>query len=67
MPEDIKIIGFDNSLYSLLAMPPLSTMDRNSETLSMKACEILLTMIDHPELPVKPQFIPARIIERGST
>ncbi|MCI8515798.1 MAG: LacI family transcriptional regulator [Hungatella sp.] len=67
MPDDIKIIGFDNSLYSRLAVPPISTIGRNSRTLSIKACEMLLELIDHPGKIICPQMIPTRVIERDST
>lgn len=67
IPEDIKIIGFDNSVYSRLAEPPISTLKRNSQELSVTACEMLLKLIEEPHQTLESRVIPTTIIERCST
>ncbi len=42
IPEDIKIVGFDNSIYSSLSAPTITTLDRNLDLMTKIACDKLL-------------------------
>ena len=42
VPEDVRLISFDNSPYSTMATPSVTALDRNPEALAQKACQILL-------------------------
>ena len=66
VPEDIRLISFDNSPYSRMASPAVSALDRRPDLLAEKACECLLDRI--AGRPVPPEtIIPVSLIRRDST
>lgn len=66
-PKDVKIVSYDNTLYSLLTTPPLTSVERNSTKMAQKACEILLQLIDGETPPCRKNYIPTDLVIRGST
>ncbi|WP_100331299.1 LacI family DNA-binding transcriptional regulator [Bacillus xiapuensis] len=66
VPDDISIVGFNNSLLSALSRPPLTTVDINIHDLGFQAAKILIEMIHNPDEPVKRIIVPHRLIERNS-
>ena len=66
IPEDIKVIGFDNSTLSQLSAPPITTMEIQRPAMAKTIIEMLQTMIENHSLPPAVTF-PTRLIERGST
>ena len=68
VPQEVKIIGFDNSTYSQLPTPSLSTIGRSSKQLSEKACHLLINIINNEETMAGQKiYEPIRLIEREST
>lgn len=65
-PEDVRLIAFDNSPYSTMVSPSITAIDRNSEELSKKACEILLKKISGEEV-AETTIVPVSLIKRDST
>lgn len=66
VPEDVRLISFDNSPYSRMASPAVSALDRRPDLLAEKACECLLSRI--AGRPVPPEtIIPVSLIRRDST
>lgn len=66
IPEDIKVIGFDNSTLSQLSAPPITTMEIQRPAMAKAIIEMLQTMIENHSLPPAVTF-PTRLFERGST
>lgn len=66
IPEDIKVMGFDNSTLSQLCTPPITTMEIQRASMAKAIIEMLQTMIETHTLPTAVSF-PTRLIERGST
>ena len=67
VPQDVKIVSFDSTLYSLLTDPPLTSIERNPQRIAQKSCELILQMM-HGETPAGNQFyIPTNLVERAST
>jgi DNA-binding LacI/PurR family transcriptional regulator len=62
VPEDISVLGFDNTSTSLHVNPPLSTMAQPLEEMGRMATKKLLRSRD-----LGPKIMPHRLIERGST
>ncbi|MDJ0317504.1 MULTISPECIES: LacI family DNA-binding transcriptional regulator [Arthrobacter] len=62
VPEDISVLGFDNTATALHVNPPLSTMSQPLEEMGRMAVKKLLRSRD-----LGPKIMPHRLIERGST
>ena len=66
IPEDISIIAFNNSLYSQLASPQLTSVDINSYQLGQEAASQIIGYLDNPNLRTTRIIVPHRIVERSS-
>jgi len=67
IPEDVQIIGFDNTLYTILCSPTISTISRNTVAMAKKASQILLDMICDKEPEQRQTIVPIDLILRQST
>lgn len=67
VPETIKLIGFDNSLYSRLPSPAISTIERHPELLAEKGCEVLIKMIHKETISTSEIKVPVDLFERESS
>ena len=67
VPEQVKLIGFDNTLYSRLPTPSISTIERNPKMLAEKGCEILLNMIQGKDIGSIDTIVPVVLVERESS
>ena len=61
VPEDVSVLGFDNTSTSRHVNPPLSTMAQPLEEMGRMAVKKLLRSRD-----LGPKIMPHRLIERGS-
>ena len=67
VPEDVKLICFDNSPYSTMATPAITALDRNPDQLAQSACELLLRRLSgETGLPLQT-VVPVSIVKRDST
>ena len=67
VPEDVKLISFDNSPYSTMGTPAITALDRNPKELAETACKILLKQINHEhDFPLEHR-IPVSLVKRDST
>lgn len=65
--SEVKVIGTDNSPYSMLYKPSLSTVDRNVDMMARSGVNALAAMLDGTELSATEAVIPHRIVERATT
>ena len=66
IPEDIKVIGFDNSSLGQYCEPPISSMEIQREQIAKTAIEMLRQMIEEHIIPEKVMYR-TKLIERKST
>ena len=66
VPGQVKVCGFDDSVYSRLTTPQISTIHRFPEQMARAGCDTLLALIEGKQ-PAKEQLIPVKLIERSST
>ncbi|MBQ2855416.1 MAG: LacI family DNA-binding transcriptional regulator [Oscillospiraceae bacterium] len=66
IPEDISIITFNNSLFSQLAEPQLTSVDIHSYQLGQEAATQIISCMDNPNLRPTKIIVPHRIVERAS-
>lgn len=67
IPEDIAIVGFDDDPCAGLATPPLTTVHQPARRIAAEAVKTLAWRIENPDAPPRRIFVPATLIERGST
>jgi LacI family transcriptional regulator len=68
VPNDIQVIGFDDISFARMFAPKLTTIRQDTESIGIKAAEILLEMIDG-NLPNSTGIhrIPVELIPRETT
>lgn len=66
IPEDMSIIAFNNSLYSQLASPQITTVDINSILLGQEAAAQIIRHAENPNLSTTKIVVPHIIVERDS-
>jgi len=67
IPEDLSIIGFDNTETSRLTMPTLTTIGQPGFQIGQQACAVLLEKIANPALPDRQILLNTELIIRQST
>lgn len=66
IPDDVSIIGFDDTVLCNMVMPKLTTVRVNKELMGMKAVDRLLWRINHENEPVESIIMEVELIERES-
>jgi DNA-binding LacI/PurR family transcriptional regulator len=67
IPEDVAVIGFDDSSCALNSSPALSTVSQSIERTGRVAVEMLMNQIADPEAPPKLQVLEVELVVREST
>ncbi len=69
IPEDLKIVGFENSRNATISEPELTSIDQFGYMLGKKAMTILLERIKNESLEYEPSkhVIKTKLIVRGSS
>lgn len=65
VPEDVKVVGFDNSSAALQTNPQLTTMTNPASELARTAAEMLNALLAG-EQPDSPVILPSELVLRGS-
>lgn len=66
IPDDLSIIGFDNTIYAEIADPGLTTIAQPTEELAHFAIDQLLKLIKDPTIPQQRIMLSPMLIERSS-
>ena len=66
VPEDIKIIGYDDMFFSKAVYPPLTTIRHDYRMLASTAIHIILQQIEGKNVP-NLTVVPVSLVERSST
>ena len=66
IPNDISIVSFNNSLFSNMNTPQLTTIDVNSFQLGIEAASQIINHIENPNLLATKIIVPHYLIERQS-
>lgn len=67
VPSSIMVCGFDNSPESTIIEPTLTTVQIPSLSMGYTAADLLLSRIDHPQIPFRTTYIRTDVIYRSST
>jgi LacI family transcriptional regulator len=66
VPADLSVVGFDNVPESVMAEPPLTTVDQSIQLMGRRAVEMLLALLGGAEVPQRIT-LPTRLVQRRST
>jgi LacI family transcriptional regulator len=67
IPEDIAVAGYDDSDYSAIVVPSLTSVRQNLVGLGTAAVEAMLRMLDSPDSPPPASILPVELVVREST
>jgi len=65
VPEDISVMGFNDSLYARVCYPALTTIRMPSWAIGVQAVKMLFDMLQNREMP-ESVFLEPQVIERAS-
>lgn len=66
VPEDVAVMGIDNTDLATILSPSLTTIDYNAEKRGRLAAEYLIERIQNPAAPVKRIEVQPVLVERDS-
>lgn len=69
VPEDVKVIGFDDTSISHASHPSMSTIHQDIPGLAFQASSLLLDLMNNKEIEVNQKhfILPVEVIRRDST
>ena len=67
VPEDVRILGFDDSSESRRSRPTLSTVHIHTQIMAYEALHLLISRIKEPSLDFRTVYTQTDLIEREST
>ncbi|KGN31472.1 LacI family transcription regulator [Knoellia sinensis KCTC 19936] len=67
VPEDVSVIGFDNTLIADLSWPSLTTVSAPLRLMGSAAVQTLLTPREDWSPAGQPTVLPTRLVQRAST
>jgi LacI family transcriptional regulator len=67
VPQDMSVVGFDNTVFSRVSNPPLTTIHQDAEEKGSIAAEVMVDCLEKKALPDNRNIIlPVSLIERAS-
>jgi DNA-binding LacI/PurR family transcriptional regulator len=66
IPEDVAVVGFDDSHAALLCHPALTTVHQPVEEMAAEMARLLLDRIDRPEAPIAAAVFEPTLVVRAS-
>ncbi|HOB20297.1 MAG TPA: LacI family DNA-binding transcriptional regulator [Candidatus Atribacteria bacterium] len=67
VPEQVKIVGFDNISISKHCSTPITTINQNVTQMGELAVDLLLKLIDGKEIDKKYYVLPVELVKRSTT
>jgi len=67
IPEDVSVCGFDNSDFSQIGIPKITTMNIDLDLFAKEAFAQLLRRIERPADTYREILLPTRLVKREST
>ncbi|MDI6452756.1 LacI family DNA-binding transcriptional regulator [Peloplasma aerotolerans] len=67
VPKDVSVVSFDNTIYSTIAQPQITTVDNNVEDMVTTATRIMIKKINNPIRTYGRVLIKGKVIKRESS
>ncbi len=66
VPDDLSVVGYDDTWYSSITNPPLTSVNMNIEMMGRRAAQVLIESIDGRKSEIDC-LLPVSLTVRGST
>ena len=66
VPEDVSVIGFDDTLYSIISQPKLTTVSVNRKSMAENAITMIMDLLENANLMPRKVVVATTIIDRNS-
>ena len=70
IPEELSLIGYDNTRQCILMDVPLTSVDQNTDMMASKVVELLIRRIEEPledeQEPARNYYFTPYVVERCS-
>lgn len=66
IPEDISVVGFDNSIYSSVSVPQITTVELDIHKMAQEGVRLILRKIEEPEYHVGKVAVKGKCIYKES-
>jgi LacI family transcriptional regulator len=67
VPEDLSLVGFDNIPETVMADPPLTTINQPIQEMGQRSIELLLALMAGDEPAALHVTLPTQLVVRLST
>lgn len=67
IPQDVALVGFDETAWSTLVQPPITLIAQPTEEIGRTATELLLKRIEDPHRPAREVILKGQLLVRGSS
>ena len=67
IPDDVALVGFDNTTWSLLVQPAITLIEQPTEEIGQTATELLLQRVSQPDKAVREVILKGKLLVRGSS
>lgn len=67
IPDDIALVGFDDTVWSRLVQPSITLIAQPTEDIGRTAVELLLQRIANPKRPSRQVMLQGQLLVRGSS
>jgi DNA-binding LacI/PurR family transcriptional regulator len=67
VPEDVSVVGFDDSAFMTCTDPPLTTVRQPIEAMGQAAVDLLVSLMDGGGLLTDELLFEPELVVRGST
>ncbi|HEY3008333.1 MAG TPA: LacI family DNA-binding transcriptional regulator [Micromonosporaceae bacterium] len=67
VPQDVSVVGYDDSAFMMCTDPPLTTVRQPIEAMGQAAVDLLVRQMDDVDVPADELFFEPELVVRGST
>ncbi|WP_373770522.1 substrate-binding domain-containing protein, partial [Weissella soli] len=67
VPQDISVVGYDNTDYAEFVIPSLTTVTQPVWQLGQKALDLVLHRLEDPQADLVTEMMAVKLVEREST
>lgn len=67
IPDDIALVGFDETTWSALVEPPITIIAQPTYEIGTTAAELLLQRVQNPDRPPRKVILRGELVVRGSS